>query len=94
MFFFFLSFLFCDQCELSGVILESTVLVPNLLIFPTDWLLKGKFPEEKNFVFLTQINSWEYISEVNYRVHSVCFQPWQLQINPSIDRPFLLTENF
>ena len=72
---------------------SSTVLVPNLYIFPTDWLWKGKFPEQRNFIFLTQINSWEYISEGTYRVHSVCFQPWQLQINQSIDRP-LLTEKF
>ena len=87
--------IFCDQGELSDVRPYSTVpLVPDLFIYPTDWLWKGKFPEQRNFVFLTQINSWEYTSKGNCRVHSVCFQPWQLQINPSIDRPLLLTENF
>ena len=43
--------IFCDQCKLSGVCPKSTVLVPNLFIFPTDWLLKREISWKEEFRF-------------------------------------------
>ena len=47
--------IFYNQCALSGVSPQSTVLVRNLCVFPSAWPRKGKFPERRNFVFLTKI---------------------------------------
>ena len=52
----------------------SSVSVRNLYIY-TDWL--------RNFVFLMQINSYEYQWKGNNWVQSVCFQSGSLQIYSS-----------